>query len=76
MCVCARARACVRVGVELVIVCLRVSCRAPPRPPALDPPLVNASSVNRVRFPLRAEMHGRGHINDSCFIAFITSKIC
>ena len=29
-----------------------------------------------VRFPLRAEMHGRGHITDSCFIAFITSKIC
>ena len=36
----------------------------------------NQSHVGRVRFPLRAEMHGRGHITDSCFIAFITSKIC
>ena len=34
------ARACVRVGMGLVLVCLRVSCGAPPRPPALDPPLV------------------------------------
>ena len=36
----------------------------------------NQSHVGGVRFPLRAEMHGRGHITDSCFIAFITSKIC
>ena len=36
----------------------------------------NQSHVGRVRFPLRAEMHGRAHITDSCFIAFITSKIC
>ena len=32
--------------------------------------------TGRIRFPLRAEMHGRGHNTDSCFIAFITSKIC
>ena len=31
----------------------------------------NQSHVGRVRFPLRAEMHGRAHITDSCFIAFI-----
>ena len=37
--VCACARACVRMGMAIVLVCLRVSCRAPPRPPALDPPL-------------------------------------
>ena len=41
-----------------------------------DPSAQNQSHVGRVRFPLRAEMHGRGHITDSCFIAFITSKIC
>ena len=41
-----------------------------------DPSARNQSHVGRVRFPLRAEMHGRGHITDSCFIAFITSKIC
>ena len=35
--VCVRARACVRVGMGLVITCLRVSCGAPPRPFALDP---------------------------------------
>ena len=40
-----------------------------------DPSARNQSHVGRVRFPLRAEMHGRGHISDSCFIAFITSKI-
>ena len=27
-------------------------------------------------FRYGAEMHGRAHITDSCFIAFITSKIC
>ena len=36
----------------------------------------NQSHVGRVRFPLWAKMHGRAHITDSCFIAFITSKIC
>ena len=36
---CARARACVCVGTGLLLVCLRVSYCAPPRPPALDPPL-------------------------------------
>ena len=36
----------------------------------------NQSHVGRVRFPLRAEMHGRSHITDSCFIACITSKVC
>ena len=41
-----------------------------------DPSARNQSHVGRVRFPLRAEMHRRGHITDSCFIAFITSKIC
>ena len=41
-----------------------------------DQPGRNQSHVGRVRFPLRAEMHGRAHISDSCFIAFITSKIC
>ena len=41
-----------------------------------DPSARNQSHVGRVRFPLRAEMRGRGHITDSCFIAFITSKIC
>ena len=41
-----------------------------------DPSARNQSHVGRVRFPQRAEMHGRGHITDSCFIAFITSKIC
>ena len=41
-----------------------------------DPSARNQSHVGRVRFPLRAEMHGRAHITDSCFIAFITSKIC
>ena len=41
-----------------------------------DPSARNQSHVGRVRFPPRAEMHGRGHIRDSCFIAFITSKIC
>ena len=41
-----------------------------------DPSARNQSHVGRVRFPLLAEMHGRGHITDSCFIAFITSKIC
>ena len=41
-----------------------------------DPSGRNQSHVGRVRFPLRAEMHGRAHITDSCFIAFITSKIC
>ena len=41
-----------------------------------DPSGRNQSHVGRVRFPLRAEMHGRVHITDSCFIAFITSKIC
>ena len=41
-----------------------------------DPSARNQSHVGRVSFPLRAEMHGRGHITDSCFIAFITSKIC
>ena len=40
-----------------------------------DPSGRNQSHVGRVRFPLRAEMHGRAHITDSCFIAFITSKI-
>ena len=40
-----------------------------------DPSARNQSHVGRVRFPLRAEMHGRGHITDSCFIAFVTSKI-
>ena len=34
----------------------------------------NQSHVGRVCFPLRAEMHGKAHITDSCFIAFITSK--
>ena len=34
-----------------------------------DPSARNQSHVGRVRFPLRAEMHGRGHITDSCFIA-------
>ena len=40
-CVCVRVcvRACVRMGMAIVLVCLRVSCGAPPRPPALDPPL-------------------------------------
>ena len=41
-----------------------------------DPSGRNQSHVGRVRFPLRAEMHGSAHITDSCFIAFITSKIC
>ena len=41
-----------------------------------DPSGRNQSHVGRVRFPLRAEMHWRAHITDSCFIAFITSKIC
>ena len=41
-----------------------------------DPSGRNQSHVGRVRFLLRAEMHGRAHITDSCFIAFITSKIC
>ena len=41
-----------------------------------DPSGRNQSHVGRVRFPLRAEMHGRAHITDSCFIAFIASKIC
>ena len=41
-----------------------------------DPSGRNQSHVGRVRFPLWAEMHGRAHITDSCFIAFITSKIC
>ena len=41
-----------------------------------DPSSRNQSHVGRVCFPLWAEMHGRGHITDSCFIAFITSKIC
>ena len=41
-----------------------------------DPSGRNQSHVGRVRFPLRAKMHGRAHITDSCFIAFITSKIC
>ena len=41
-----------------------------------DPSARNQSHVGRVRLPLRAEMHGRGHIADSCFIAFITYKIC
>ena len=41
-----------------------------------DPSAQNQSHVGRVRFPLRAEMHGSGQITDSCFIAFITSKIC
>ena len=41
-----------------------------------DPSGRNQSHVGRVCFPLRAEMHGRAHITDSCFIAFITSKIC
>ena len=41
-----------------------------------DPSGRNQSHVGRVRFPLRAEMHGRAHITDSCFIAFRTSKIC
>ena len=40
-----------------------------------DPSGRNQSHVGRVHFPLRAEMHGRAHITDSCFIAFITSKI-
>ena len=44
--------------------------------PICDPSGRNQSHVGRVRFPLRAEMHGRAHITDSCFIAFITSKIC
>ena len=41
-----------------------------------DPSGRNQSHVGRVRFPLRAEMHGRAHITDYYFIAFITSKIC
>ena len=41
-----------------------------------DPSGRNQSHVGRVRFPLQAEMHGRAHNTDSCFIAFITSKIC
>ena len=42
-----------------------------------DPSGRNQSHVGRVRFPLRAKMHGRAHIiTDSCFIAFITFKIC
>ena len=41
-----------------------------------DPSGRNQSHVGRVRFPLRAKMHGRAHITDSCFIAFITYKIC
>ena len=41
-----------------------------------DPSARNQSHVGIVRLPLRAEMHGRGHIADSCFIAFITYKIC
>ena len=41
-----------------------------------DPSGRNQSHVGRVRFPLWAKMHGRAHITDSCFIAFITSKIC
>ena len=41
-----------------------------------DPSGRNQSHVGRVRFPLRAEMHGMAHITDSCFIAIITSKIC
>ena len=41
-----------------------------------DPSGRNQSHVGRVRFPLRAKMHGRAHFTDSCFIAFITSKIC
>ena len=40
-----------------------------------DPSGRNQSHVGRVRFPLRPEMHGRAH-TDSCFIAFITYKIC
>ena len=44
--------------------------------PNCDPSGRNQSHVGRVRFPLRAKMHGRAHISDSCFIAFITSKIC
>ena len=40
----------------------------------IDPSGRNQSHVGRVRFPLRAEMHGRAHITDSCFIAFITSN--
>ena len=28
------------------------------------------------KLDIKAEMHGRAHITDSCFIAFITSKIC
>ena len=55
----------------LIIVVLRL-CRFV----ICDPSARNQSHVGRVRFPLRAEMHGRGHITDSCFIAFITSKIC
>ena len=39
-CVCARALACMRVRMGLVLrVCLQVRCGAPPRSPALDPPL-------------------------------------
>ena len=41
-----------------------------------DPSVRNQSHVGRVRFPLRAEMHRRAHITDSCFIECITSKIC
>ena len=42
-----------------------------------DPSGRNQSHVGRVCFPLRAKMHGRAHIiTDSCFIAFITFKIC
>ena len=41
-----------------------------------DPSSRNQSHVGRVRFPLRPEMHVRGHINHSCIIAFLTSKIC
>ena len=54
-CVCARARACVCaraparvcVGKGLVLVCPRVSCGAPHRPPALDPTLFVVSEAYR-----------------------------
>ncbi len=44
-CLCVRARACMRLRKGIVLrVCLQVSCGAPPRPPALDPPLVALTS--------------------------------
>ena len=54
----------------------RASERRSPDLNICDPSGRNQSHVGRVRFPLRAEMHGRAHITEYCAIAFITSKIC